>query len=250
MQAAFELGGPGLGAAAAAGLWFRSQWCTSQLWGKTLIAPPHGRELALTFDDGPSDRYTQEILELLALKHATATFFFIGNYVRELPWLVRAAAEAGHTIGNHTMTHRNLAYLGDKAIAAELRDCTALLEDTIGSKVRFFRPPYGGRRPAVFRAAREQGLELVTWNSMGYDWRADRSPKQIMKAVERGIRRNRKAGIGSNILLHDGGPKAQGVDRGRTVAALGSLLERGPAAGYRFVPLSHWWPNPETGPLS
>jgi peptidoglycan/xylan/chitin deacetylase (PgdA/CDA1 family) len=244
MQPALEIGEVGLGAAAVAGLWFRSQWCTSQLWGKTLIAAPRGRELALTFDDGPSERYTQEVLELLEFKQVTASFFFVGKYARNLPWLVKAAANAGHTIGNHTMTHPNLAYLGSKTIAAELRDCTSLLEDMTGNKVRFFRPPYGGRRPAVLRIAREQGLEVVTWNSMGYDWRAGRSPKNIMKAVERGIRRNRKAGNGSNILLHDGGPKTQGTDRGRTVAALGSLLERGPAAGYRFVSLSEWWPQP------
>jgi peptidoglycan/xylan/chitin deacetylase (PgdA/CDA1 family) len=242
MQTGWEIAGEAAAAAGVTGLWFRSQWCTSQIWGKTLVAGHNGRELALTFDDGPSDRYTQEVLELLAYRRVQATFFFMGKYVRDLPWLVRMAAEAGHTIGNHSMTHRNLAYLTSKAITAEIRDCTALLEDAIGTKVRFFRPPYGGRRPAVLRAAREQGLEVVLWNSMGYDWRAGRSPKQIMKAVERGIRSNRKAGRGSNILLHDGGPSAQGADRGRTVAALTSLLERGTVAGYQFVPISHWWP--------
>lgn len=242
MNVAAEIAGSGAVAASVAGLWFRSQWCTSQLWGSTLVAGANGRELALTFDDGPNDRYTQEVLEHLALANVQATFFFVGKYARELPWLVRLTAEAGHVIGNHSMTHRNLAYLGAGAIKAEVRDANALLEDTIGAPVRFFRPPYGGRRPAVLQAARALGLETVLWNSMGYDWRRRRAPKQIMKAVERGIRRNRKAGRGSTILLHDGGPRSQGTDRGRTVSALASLLERGPAVNYRFVPITHWWP--------
>lgn len=249
MSFASDVLGGGAAAAALYGAWERSQWSTSQIWGSTLVAGPNGRELALTFDDGPNDRYTQEVLEHLAFANVQATFFFVGKYVRELPWLVRMAADAGHVIGNHTMTHRNLAYLSARTIEAELRDASALLEDTIGGPVHYFRPPYGGRRPAVLHAARELGLQTVLWNSMGYDWRRHRAPKQIMKAVERGIRRNRKAGRGSTILLHDGGPKAQGTDRGRTVSALASLLERGPAANYRFVPITHWWPPLPGKPL-
>ena len=77
---------------------------------------------------------------------------------------------------------------------------------------------------------------------MGFDWRTGRPPKQIMKAVERGIRRNRDAGRGSTILLHDGGPNDPQAERIRTVAALGFLLERGQAANYKFVTVADWWP--------
>ena len=242
MTVGAEAAGSGIAAAALLGAWQRSQWCTSQIWGKTLLGGSNGRELALTFDDGPNDRYTQEMMEKLAEANVRATFFFVGKYARQLPWLVRQVAANGHLIGNHSLSHRNLVYLPSGRIRAEIRECSAILEDMIGTKVGYFRPPFGARRPAVLRIARELGLHTVMWNSMGFDWRQGRPPKQIMKAVERGIRSNRKGGRGSTILLHDGGPSGPSADRGRTVAALGWLLERGHAANYRFVTLDEWWP--------
>ena len=242
-----EAGSAGIAVGALVGAWQRSQWCTSQIWGRTLLGGSNGRELALTFDDGPNDRYTQEVLEKLAEADVRATFFFVGKYAKQLPWLVRQVAANGHLVGNHSYSHRNLVYLPSARIRSEIRDCSTLLEDTLGTPVRYFRPPFGGRRPAVLRAARELGLHTVMWNSMGFDWRERRPPKQIMKAVERGIRSNRKAGHGSSILLHDGGPNGSSADRGSTVAALGWLLERGHAANYRFVTLDAWQPAVETG---
>jgi peptidoglycan/xylan/chitin deacetylase (PgdA/CDA1 family) len=229
-------------AAAVTGGWAWTQWPTSQLLGPTLLHGPEARELALTFDDGPNDRFTQEILEKLAHAGVRATFFFIGNSVLPLPWLVRQVAEAGHVIGNHTMSHPNLAWLPTARIRTELQDCNMALEDILGAPVHYFRPPYGGRRPAVLHVAEELGLQTVLWNSMGYDWRPRRPVKEIMKAVERGIRRNRAAGHGSTVLLHDGAPEVVGVNRARTVAATASLLERGAAAQYRFVTVADWWP--------
>ncbi len=243
MAVGTEIVGAGVAAAAAVGAWQRTQWCTSQILGRTLVNGPNGRELALTFDDGPNDRFTQEMMEKLAEAQVRATFFFVGKYAKQLPWLVRKVTEAGHLIANHSLSHKNLAYMTGRQIRAEIAGCTAILEDAAGVKIRYFRPPYGGRRPAVLRAARELGLQTVMWNSMGFDWRAGRPPKQIMKAVERGIRSNRKAGRGSTILLHDGGPNGPTAERGRTVSALGWLLERGHAANYRFVTLDEWWPG-------
>jgi peptidoglycan/xylan/chitin deacetylase (PgdA/CDA1 family) len=229
-------------AGALVGAWAWTQWPTNQLLGTTLLHGPGPRELALTFDDGPNDRYTQELLERLADAQVRATFFFIGRHAQQLPWLVRRVAAEGHVIGNHTVNHPNLAFLPTARIREELLECNATLEDILGTPVHYFRPPYGGRRPAVLRIAQELGLRTVLWNSMGYDWRPHRSPKAIMKAVERGIRRNRTAGRGSTILLHDGAPETQDANRGRTVAATASLLERGLAAQYRFVTVEDWWP--------
>ena len=129
--------------AAVAGGWARSQWCTSQIWGKTLVHGPRPRELALTFDDGPNDRYTQEVLEKLADAQVKATFFFVGRYARQLPWLVRRVAAEGHVIANHSMKHINMAWASAPVIRKEIADCTAVLEDLTGEKVRYFRPPYG-----------------------------------------------------------------------------------------------------------
>ena len=82
----------------------------SQLFGPTLIAPAKPNEIALTYDDGPNPVATPRLLEVLARHNVRATFFLIGNFVRQCPALVRDIAAAGHLIGNHTMTHPWLAF--------------------------------------------------------------------------------------------------------------------------------------------
>src|SRR5277367_6631766 len=76
----------------------------SQIFGKVLIAPRSPNELALTYDDGPNDIVTERLLDILARHNTRATFFLIGNFVRQRPHIARAIATAGHLIGNHTLT--------------------------------------------------------------------------------------------------------------------------------------------------
>jgi peptidoglycan/xylan/chitin deacetylase (PgdA/CDA1 family) len=204
-----------------------------------LLGGSDGRELALTFDDGPNERYTEEILEYLANYRVRATFFMVGDYVRQLPHLVRRVAEAGHLVGNHTMRHPNLMYQSPARVREELSGCSRLLEDTLGARVRFFRPPYGGRRPDVLRAARALGMVPVLWNAAGYDWRRIQ-PEQIFTHLKKSIVRNQHAGRGSTLLLHDGGPGGLGVDRSRTVGAVPIVVHRLKRDGFRFVTPDAW----------
>ena len=226
--------GLAVGACAYAG-----RWPTSQLFGPTLVAGSDWRELALTFDDGPNERYTQELLEYLAIYKVQATFFMVGDYVRQLPWLAREVHGAGHLIGNHTMHHRNLMYQSPARAQQEIADCSRLLEDTLGVQVRYFRPPFGGRRPDVLRGARRQGLVPVLWNATGYDWRPY-LPDRIYTNLAHRILRNKQAGHGSNLLLHDGGPGGIGVSRARTVTAVPMLIHRLQREGFHFVTVEKW----------
>jgi peptidoglycan/xylan/chitin deacetylase (PgdA/CDA1 family) len=218
---------------------YAGRWPTSQVFGSTLVAGSDWRELALTFDDGPNERYTQEVLEYLAMYKVRATFFMVGDYVRQLPWLAREVHAAGHLVGNHTMHHCNLMYQSLARAKQEMSDCSRLLEDTLGAPVRFLRPPYGGRRPDILRAAREQGLIPVLWNATGYDWRAN-MPDRIYANLARSIRRNKRAGRGSNLLLHDGGPGGVGVSRARTVTVIPMVIHRMRLEGFRFVTPDRW----------
>jgi peptidoglycan/xylan/chitin deacetylase (PgdA/CDA1 family) len=223
----------------AGGLWYASLWPTSQLFGPTLIAANDPNEIALTFDDGPNPVATPQLLQLLARHNVRATFFSIGAYVREYPALAQQIVAAGHLIGNHTMDHPRLSTQPAQRIRRELADCNAALEDATGAPVRYFRPPFGARRPFVLRAARELGLTPVMWNVTAYDWKpigADR----ILANLESGIARNRRHSRGSNLLLHDGGHRTFGSERMETVRAVERLLEACKGSATRFVAADAW----------
>ncbi len=241
MEAAIAAGAVGAAALglAAGGLVYASAWPTSQIFGRTLIAGGDAREVALTFDDGPNDAATPQLLEALARHNVRATFFFIGGFARQRPELVRAVAAAGHLIGNHTMTHPKLSLTAGRQVREELGECNAVLEDITGDAARFFRPPFGARRPAALRIARELGLTPVMWNVTGYDWNPIGAEK-ILAKLQAGIARNRARGRGSNVLLHDGGHRRMGADRMDTVRAVERLLEAHRDAETKFVTVDAW----------
>jgi peptidoglycan/xylan/chitin deacetylase (PgdA/CDA1 family) len=224
-----------LGAAAAVGAvaaGYQSMAPTGQWYGRTFTGLTRGsKQIALTYDDGPNDPHTLRLLEVLARHNVRATFFLIGTYVRQRPDLAREIAAAGHVVGNHTFTHPLLIFKSNAEIRKELADCRTVLQDAIGDHSNLFRPPFGGRRPAVLRIARDLGLVPVMWNVTGYDWNAP--PAEL---IERKISRRIRGG--DVVLLHDGGHKAMGADRAQTVIATDRLIAKHKSAGYEFVTIS------------
>jgi len=211
----------------------------SQLFGRTLIAGSDPAEIALTYDDGPNNGATLQLLDVLARHNVRSTFFMIGRFIRQRPEIARAVHAAGHLVGNHTMTHPWLAWQSNRVIRDELRGCNQALEDTLGAPVLYVRPPHGARRPAVMRAARELGLTTVQWNVMGNDW-APIGPDRVLQKIQRGIEATRERGRGANILLHDGYDQRMGADRSATVQATDRLLTEQLASGSRFVTVDAW----------
>jgi peptidoglycan/xylan/chitin deacetylase (PgdA/CDA1 family) len=211
----------------------------SQLFGRTLIAGHNPNEFALTYDDGPNDRSTEPLLELLARYNARATFFMIGRFVRQRPDIARKVQAAGHLIGNHTETHPWLAWQSARRIREELLSCNHALEDALGVPVHYFRPPHGARRPYVLRQAAELGLTTVQWNAMGMDWQPIPA-ERIAANVDRGIARAQRQGRGSNILLHDGFDQSMGADRSQTIRATEILLQRFQQNNSRVVTVDAW----------
>jgi peptidoglycan/xylan/chitin deacetylase (PgdA/CDA1 family) len=236
----------GVGAAGLAigGFRYASLWPTSQIFGRTLIAGNDPSEIALTFDDGPNDTATPMLLELLARHNVQATFFCIGSFARLQPKLVREIVAAGHRLGNHTMTHPRLSLQSGARVRRELADCNALLEDLTGVAVRYFRPPFGARRPVVLRAARELDLTPVMWNVTGFDW-LPIGAEVILRNLEDGLARNRqRRRRASNLLLHDGGYSAMGIPRIDTVNAVARLLEAHQNEDLRYVTVDAWTVTP------
>jgi peptidoglycan/xylan/chitin deacetylase (PgdA/CDA1 family) len=219
----------GVVSASAVAAGYQSMAPAGQWYGKTFTGLGRGsRQLALTYDDGPNDSHTLRLLEVLSQHGVQATFFLIGRYVRQRPEIVRDIVHAGHIVGNHTFTHPLLTFKTEPAIRQELSECRSALQDAIGEHANFFRPPFGGRRPAVLRIARELGMSPVLWNVTGYDWNAPPGA-EIERKVASQIRG------GDVILLHDGGHNQMGADRSQTVIATDRLIARYKAEGYDFV---------------
>jgi peptidoglycan/xylan/chitin deacetylase (PgdA/CDA1 family) len=223
---------------AAGGYAYAAMWPTSQIFGHAIIGGRDANEFALTYDDGPNDPYTFQLLDILAMHNVRATFFLIGRFVRQRPEIVRAIHAAGHLVGNHTTTHPVLLFQSPKRVREELAGCNSAIEDALGEPVQYFRPPHGARRPDVLRAAHDLGLIPVLWNAMGYDWKPTTAEK-VLANLEKGIRRNQRNGAGSNLLLHDGGQVEIGQDRSHSVAATGKLLLQ-TGQQIRFVTVDAW----------
>lgn len=232
-----------MGAAAAAGLAvgayaYASKWPSSTIFGKALIAPARPGEMALTFDDGPNAKWTPRLLDVLATYDVRATFFSLGIHAEAEPGLMRRMVAEGHVIGNHSWDHPNLAQCSAQRIREELTRASQTLEQITGAPVKFFRPPFGARRPAVFRIARGLGLKPVLWNAMTSDW-SDPSAQQIAARLSQMIDGQRRRGNAVNIVLHDGGHNNPGAFREPSVTAAEIVIQR-----YKqtcsFVTLDAW----------
>lgn len=223
---------------AAGGFAYASLSPGSRIFGTALTAPARPGEIALTFDDGPNARWTPQLLEVLARHGVRATFFVLGGRAQAQPELVRQMAAAGHIVGNHSWSHPNLARTRASLVREELKRTSDELEQILGGPVKFFRPPYGGRRPAVFRIARELGLAPVLWNAMTRDW-TEPPAEWIAGELAKTTDANERRGRATNIVLHDGGHRDAAANREPSVRAAEMLLDRY-GKTHRFVTLDAW----------
>ena len=228
--------------AAVVSVGYQSMSPTGQWFGRAFHGLPRGsKQIALTFDDGPNDPHTLHVLDVLAKHNVHATFFLIGRYVRQRPDIAAEIARRGHVVGNHTFTHPLLIFLPMARVCEELQQCRQAITNAVGEYSNLFRPPWGGRRPGVFRTVRQLGLEPVMWSVTGYDWNAP-SAACIERKVSTRIRG------GDVVLLHDGGHAAFGADRSNTVKAVDALLSRYKSEGYEFVTIPQMTAKPALSP--
>jgi peptidoglycan/xylan/chitin deacetylase (PgdA/CDA1 family) len=236
--AAGALGAAAITGLAAGGFAYASKWPGSRIFGEALLAPPRPGELALTFDDGPSPTWTPRLLDALAAHNVRATFFLLGGRAQSAPDLVRRIADAGHLVGNHSWNHPNLARSSSARIRDELTQTQQALQQILGTSVKFFRPPFGARRPAVFRIARSLGLQPVLWNAMTSDW-SEPSAERIAASLKSKIDKLSSRGFAANIVLHDGDHRDPAANRAPSIAAAAALIAHY-APSRRFVTLDAW----------
>lgn len=157
-------------------------------------AADHTQYVALTFDDGPSGKYTRQLLDGLEERGVRATFLLCGYRMEEYPDITQRIFDDGHEIGYHGFTHKNMKTLSRRDIAAEIRDSQDLLPE--GCKPVFLRPPGGCCSDGVRQVAEARLLALLSWSVDPRDW-ATHDRLAIEKAVLGQVK------DGDIVLLHD-----------------------------------------------
>ena len=165
----------------------------------TLLALPvraadTGKYVALTFDDGPSGKYTRTLLDGLYDRGAKATFLLCGYRLKEYPDIAQRILAEGHEIGCHGYSHDPMKTMSRRQIAQEIMDTDALLPE--GCRPAFLRPPGGLSSDAVKQAAQARGLAILHWSVDPHDWEIHNKA-----AVEKAVLE--KVQDGDIILLHD-----------------------------------------------
>ena len=177
----------------------------------------HEKVLYLTFDDGPTPKITEQVLDILDQYNAKATFFCIGKNVQEYPSIFKRLLQEGHTIGNHSFNHlkgwksKNSIYLQDIRKAEEIIDS------------KLFRPPYGRIKPSQARHLQTLGYQIVLWDVLSYDWDHTVSKEKVLQTI------TKNSQPGSIIVFHDS-VKAEENMR----YALPKVLEYFSEKGFRF----------------
>lgn len=191
----------------------------------------YARTVALTIDDGPSGNWTPQVLDILKANHIGATFFVIGENVRENPAMIRRAVAEGSEVGNHTDTHRTLAGLGASAQAAQMDAGRAAIVNAGGPEPCFFRAPGGNYDATTVALARARGMSLVQWSNDPLDWAA---PTSLSSDYQAKIFAGAVSPVYDHpiVLLHDG---SQGNYRQNTVDTLQRIIDSYRARGYVFT---------------
>ena len=201
---------------------------TNQLLGSVFAHGGKAPEVALTFDDGPS-QFTEQVLDILKQQNVPATFFLVGKNVQRYPDLVRTEVADGHAIGNHTFTHPLWSAIRSSAELSRQLDMTReAIRSAHGPATVFFRPPHGWRTPWMIRECDKKGYKVVTWTIDPLDWTRP-SPSAIVHRILARVK------PGSIILLHDGLETHPAPIIGNTVTALSIIISELKKRGYRFV---------------
>jgi peptidoglycan/xylan/chitin deacetylase (PgdA/CDA1 family) len=186
--------------------------------------------VALSFDDGPNDLFTPQLLQILAHYQTPATFFLIGSHVKKNPAIAREIAGGPHEIGNHTYSHPTLPFLENKDVTKELQDTHDIIYEVTGKNPIFMRPPMGLFTKRVVNLAEKLGYQTV----VGDVYPRDPHRPGTEKIIRRVLARVRP---GSLIILHDGG-NGNDVDRSQTIDSVKAFVPKLLEKGFRFVTLT------------
>lgn len=183
----------------------------------------HKKEIAVTFDDGPTE-FTTKILDLLEKHHAKATFFCIGKQIEIHPEIFSRIYHEGHQIGNHSYSHSNsFGFFSAKKVKEELHRTNLLIKKYTDKENLDFRPPFGVTNPHIAMSVRQLGLRVIGWNIRSLDT-VITDENKILKRI------STKVKPGSILLLHDTSEK--------TIRVLEQLLITLQKENYQLVTIN------------
>ena len=192
------------------------------------FVPVAEKLVALSFDDGPNDPCTRQLLAILAKENVHATFMLIGLNAAKHPDIVQEMVAAGHAIGNHSLSHPRFDQSTPAVIREEITQADAILEKLTGKKPVLMRPPFGLYGPDYFEICRDTGHVVGGWSASASDWNPH-TPQEIAGALLDQLT------PGAIFLLHDGKETNDGPHRVASVQATALLIPQVKARGYRFV---------------
>ncbi|MDN4072825.1 polysaccharide deacetylase family protein [Fictibacillus terranigra] len=182
------------------------------------------KQIALTFDDGPDNRFTPQILKILKEKGVKATFFVVGERAKQYPDRLKQIYREGHAIGNHTWDHPNITQLTDKELEKNIQSTSTEIEKITGLKTNLFRPPFGEINDHQIDMLNNHHYHSVLWTADTKDWNGT-SAEEIVSAVKK------NASPGVIVLQHS----YHESGKFETVKALPQMIDQLRAKGYKFV---------------
>ena len=179
--------------------------------------------VALSFDAAWGNEDTRTLIDILGQYGVNATFFVVGDWVDKYPESVRALAEAGNEVMNHSSSHAHFSALSTNEITSDITACNDKIEAVTGVRPTLFRCPYGEYDDHVIRAVNALGMTAVQWDVDSLDWKgipAGQITRRVLDRIQ----------PGSIVLFHNAAE--------HTPEALPAILDTLIGEGYQIVPIS------------
>lgn len=181
------------------------------------------KEVYLTFDDGPTDKITDFVLNELKKYNAKATFFCIGKNIENHPEIFDRIIIEGHSIGNHTQNHFNGWRHSLKDYIKNVEECEKVISNRVNLSYKLFRPPYGKIKPSQGKKIIEKGYKIIMWDVLSADFEKRLSKEKCLKNVLKNTKK------GSVIVFHDSVKASE-----RLCYTLPIVLKKLSEKGYKF----------------
>ncbi|MCY6371482.1 polysaccharide deacetylase family protein [Clostridium ganghwense] len=190
--------------------------CYYRFFDKKIIKTMDKKDsIMLTFDDGPDERYTNTLLDLLKKNDVKASFFLVADKAKKNPNIVNRMIEEGHKIALHSYSHQNALFTGYWSVKRDFENSMKIMKEN-NWKVNYYRPPWGDINIFTLLFAKKNGLMPMLWSVMAEDWSRFSTVETIEKKLLKRVKE------GSIICLHDSNGAEKAPER--TIQALRTVL--------------------------